>query len=276
MNKNLHEASLRLVGKRRNTRSGEVSLSGIGALSDAYKVQAQTRLLLAASIVGWKASLQANGALLSAPLFDCDTFHSGSKVPFVGRIGHGVECELAFLIDDPLPPRPCHGYTKSEVLSHVSGVVPVFEMLESRLVDGFGSSQAHLVADNLGNGGVVLGMPMYGGQHRGLAEIGITVNIDRKVILSKRYTHPAGDPVDVLVALANHLADRGLVLEAGQFVITGSYTPAQKVLPGALITASFDGFNPVTLRVAAEEEPPTLAAAAHIEGASLHRQMPQK
>ncbi|TIU42720.1 fumarylacetoacetate hydrolase family protein [Mesorhizobium sp.] len=254
MSKDIHDAALRLVEQRKNTHRSEVRLTGIDTLSEAYGVQAQTRLIMDASVAGWKASLQADGTLLSAPVFHCDTFNTGSVVPFHGRVDHGVECEVAFLIDTSLPPQPNHVFTRSNVAPHVSGVMPAFELLSCRLADAFRSAQAHLVADNLGNGGVVLGVPAYGWQDLSLAAIGITLSLDRQVILSKRCSHPLGDPFDVVVALANHLSERNLELRAGQFVIAGSYTPAQKVRPGSKTVASFDGFQPITLSIAAEDE----------------------
>ncbi|MER9020077.1 fumarylacetoacetate hydrolase family protein [Mesorhizobium sp. M0195] len=266
MSKGLHAAALRLVEKRKNTCCGEVRLTGIETVSEAYMIQEQTRLIMDASLIGWKASLQADGKLLSAPVLQCDTFNTGSTVPLPGRADHGLECELAFLIDTSLPPRPSHGYTRSDVAPHVSGVMPAFEMLSSRLADAFRSPQAHLVADNLGNGGVVLGVPSYAWHDRSLAAIGITLSLDGQVILSKHCTHPAGDPFDVLVALANHLSERKLELRAGQFVIAGSYTPAQKVRRGSKIVASFDGFQSITLSIAAEDE---LLASAPASGWNL-------
>ncbi|RWO31840.1 MAG: hypothetical protein EOS10_12480 [Mesorhizobium sp.] len=254
MNEYLHDAALRLVGSRQGRSIVGVRLTGVETLSDAYEIQEHTRALMGASIVGWKASRLADGTVLSAPVLDCDSFHSGSALPIEGRIEHGLECELAFLIDSPLPPQPALGYTKSDVASHIGAVMPAFEMLQSRLEESFQSPRAHLVADNLGNGGVVLGVPVYNWQERSLTNIGVTLNRDGHVIFSKRFRHPAGDPFDVVVALANHLAERKTALEPDQFVITGSYTPAEKVQHAQQFTAVFDGFAPITLRVTNEYE----------------------
>ncbi|MDK1389805.1 hypothetical protein QN224_31160 [Sinorhizobium sp. 8-89] len=268
MNKALHDAALRLVAKRTRPCCGEVRLTGIDTLSGAYEVQEHTRRLLDARVVGWKASLQPDDTLLSAPVLDCDTFNTGCTVSVPGRIEHGLECELAFLIDSSLPPRPSHGYRKSDVAPHVSAAMPAFEMLQSRLADAFRSPQAHVVADSLGNGGVVLGVPSYDWQHSNLCELGITLHIHGKVITSKRYSHPAGDPFDVLVALANHLAERKSELKPGQFVITGSYTAAQKVPPGSHVTATLDGFQPIKVRVAADHESLTHSLAGQFTSSS--------
>ncbi|WP_331375307.1 2-keto-4-pentenoate hydratase [Sinorhizobium chiapasense] len=254
MNEHFHVAASHLVATREKRSINKVRLVGIDTLSDAYAIQERTRSLLKASIVGWKASLLTDGTLLSAPVLEGDSFQSGSTLPIEGRIEHGLECELAFLIDSALPPRPAHGYTQSHVAPHIGAVMPAFETLQSRLADAFQSHQTHLVADSLGNGGVVLGVPVYNWQERCVSDIGVTLNLDNRLVFSKRFSHPAGNPFDVVVALANHLAERQVVLKPDQFVITGSYTGAQKVQAGRQYKAVFDGFAPVTLRVAAEHE----------------------
>lgn len=252
MNKKLHSDAVLLLEKRKSIFCDEVRLTGVKSLADAYAIQEQTGLLVGATVVGWKASLQTDGSLLSAPLLDCDTFNTGSTVPLPGRIGHGLECEIAFLLGSALPPRPNCGYTKFDVAPHVSCAMAAFEMLNSRLADAFQSPQTHLVADNLGNGGVVLGVPVYDWQKRSLSDLGITLSMDGKVIISKRYSHPVGDPFEVAVALANHLVERDLEWEPGQFAITGSHTAPHNVRVGSRVTASFDGFQPITLNIATE------------------------
>ncbi|TIR50657.1 MAG: hypothetical protein E5X53_19220 [Mesorhizobium sp.] len=248
-----HDAASLLVAKRTKPSIDKVRLVGVETLIEAYATQERARNLMKTCIIGWKASLLSDRTLLSAPVLEGDAFQTGSTLPIEGRIEHGLECELAFFIESALPPRPAHGYVQADIAPHVSAVVPAFETLQSRLADAFESPQTHVVADNLGNGGVVLGVPMYNWQDHCLTDIGVTLEVDNRVLFSKRFSHPARDPFYVVVALANHLAERQIALKPGQFVITGAYIAAQQVQAGRQYKVVFDGFAPLILHVADQQ-----------------------
>lgn len=252
MSETLLKATNLLVKKRRDNDAGTVSLLGLDTLSEAYNVQGHTVDILGAKVAGWKASLLPDGSMLSAPIFDCDLFLSGDTLPIKQRMKDGVECELAFLIGALLGARPNGGYTAPDVIPCIGGAMAAFEMLNSRLVDSFCSPTSHLLADNLGNGGVVLGPVNAGWQGHNFAEIPVSLTVDGATVLSKNGGHPVGNPFNVVVALTNHLADRGKILEPGQFVITGSYTGVREILPGQRLTGTFAGFESVVLNVANE------------------------
>ncbi|UVK48654.1 hypothetical protein BPNPMPFG_007079 (plasmid) [Mesorhizobium sp. AR07] len=249
MNERLSDAANRLIVKKRDSSADPVNLCGLNSTKEAYDIQACTLSLLCANVVGWKASLSADSSVLSAPIFDCDLFFSGETLP-IQRMKDGVECELAFVIDTALGPLPVSGYTRPDVIPCIGGVMAAFELLDSRLVELFQSPMPHLLADNLGNGGVVLGMANPSWQEHDLLEIAVELTVDNVTVLSRRAGHPAGDPIDVVVALANHLAHRGKILEPGQFIMTGSYTGVHKVEAGQNLAATFAGFGSSVLHVA--------------------------
>ncbi|MER8760277.1 hypothetical protein NKH69_32505 [Mesorhizobium sp. M0976] len=250
MNERLHDAANRLIRKKRDSGADPVNLCGLNSIKDAYNIQAYAQSLLGVNVVGWKASLLADSSILSAPIFDCDLFFSGETLP-IQRMKDGVECELAFVIDTALGPRPASGYTRADVIPCIGGVMAAFELLDSRLMELFQSPTPHLLADNLGNGGVVLGMAYASWLEHNLLEIAVELTVDNVTVLARRGGHPAGDPLDVVVALANHLAHCGKVLKPDQFVMTGSYTGVHKVESGQHLVATFAGVGNVALRVAA-------------------------
>ncbi|MER8428510.1 hypothetical protein [Mesorhizobium sp. M1403] len=249
MNERLHDAANRLITKKRDCSADPVNLCGLNSTKDAYNIQACTQSLLGVNAVGWKASLLADSSVLSAPIFDCDLFFSGETLP-IQRMKDGVECELAFVIETAIGPRPVSGYTRADIIPCIGGVMAAFELLDSRLVELFQSPTPHLLADNLGNGGVVLGMANSSWLKHNLLEIAVELTVDNLTVLERRGGHPAGDPFDVVVALANHLAHRGKVLEPGQFVMTGSYTGIHKVKAGQHLVATFDDIGGAALHVA--------------------------
>ncbi|RWC38247.1 MAG: hypothetical protein EOS28_30595 [Mesorhizobium sp.] len=251
MKKRLSDAAYRLIVKRRDSSVDAINLSSVDTTEEAYDIQECTLALLGVNVAGWKASLLTDGSVMSAPIFDCDLFFSGETLPIQRRMKDGVECELAFVIDTMLGPRSISGYNRADVIPCVGGIMAAFELLDSRLVELFQSPTPHLLADNLGNGGVVLGMANALWQEHNLAEIAVELTVDNETVLSRRGGHPAGDPLDVVVALANHLADRGKVLEPGHFIMTGSYTGVHKAKPGQHLIATFTGFESTVLHVAA-------------------------
>ncbi len=240
-------------------------LAPCDSVDRGFAVQSRAMALGGARIAGWKVALPPDGVVLSAPIFASDVFASDAVLPIRGRMGHGVECELAFRIDRALPARPVGGYSTDGLAPCVGGVMPAFELLQSRLADGFQSPRPHLLADNLGNGGVVLGAARVDWRASDLANVGIELRVNNAVTLSKQGGNPVGDPFRAVVALANHLAGRGLSLEPGQVVMTGSYTGVLHPGPDERIEVRFDGFAPVRLQVAGAEEPSSIKT-----GESLH------
>ncbi|RUX46039.1 hypothetical protein EOA33_22380 [Mesorhizobium sp. M4A.F.Ca.ET.050.02.1.1] len=135
MNELLSNAASYLIDRRRDPNALAVRLSGLDLPQEAYEVQDRIAALLGAKQVGWKASLLSDGTVLSAPIFDCDTFLSGDVLAIEGRMRDGVECELAFFVNCDLETRPVGGYTRSDVKPCIGAVAAAFEMLNSRLID---------------------------------------------------------------------------------------------------------------------------------------------
>ncbi len=227
--------------------SGE-NLPGCESVEDGLELQAAVTRLMGARIVGWKVALPADGLVLSAPILDADEFASPAAIPISRRMTHGVECELAFRIDRELPARPDRGYSSSDVEPCIGGVMAAFELLDSRLVGGFNSPRPHLLADRLGNGGVVLGELRADWRWRNHADAPLEVSIDGVTIVSKQGGNPVGDPYRAVVALAEHLAVRGLGLRPGQVVMTGAYTGVHHLKPGQRIELKFEGLQPIELQ----------------------------
>jgi 2-keto-4-pentenoate hydratase len=240
-------------------------LAPCDSVDRGFAIQSRAMKLSGARIAGWKVALLSDGVVLSAPIFASDVFASDAVLPIEGRMVDGVECELAFRIDRALPACPAVGYCAGDITPCIGGVMAAFELLQSRLADGFQSPRPHLLADNLGNGGVVLGAARSDWRASDLAEVGIELRVNNAVILSKQGGNPVGDPFRAVVALANHLAERGLSLEPGQVVMTGSYTGVHHPGPDERIEVRFDRFAPVRLRVAGAEKPSSIKT-----GESLH------
>lgn len=244
--------------RRTGTAVDNALLAGVLSDSDGYAIQASVAAELGARIGGWKVALPPDGSVISAPVFDELIAGDGVVLAREAHLRQGIECELAFRLARPLPKQPPTGYEAEHVLPALGEAMAAFELLQCRLTAAFQSARPQLLADNLGNGGVVLGRPLTFSQEVDLTDIAVVLAAGDSELLSKRGGNPVGNPLRAVVALAEHLANRGLSLEPGQIVMTGSYTGVHLPRPGETVRAAFAGFSPVSIQICAEEGVPNV------------------
>lgn len=235
-------------------RRGERLTAGFLALptfEQAYAVQDRVRALLGGRISGWKVARAPEGDVISAPILDDCVFQSGVKVALEGQMSHGYECELAFKVKHRLPVISRPEYVIDDVLPALGEALGAFELLSCRTEQAFQSPRPLLVADSLGNGGIVLGPSRADWHDLNLAQIKISLNITGESTLEKRGGNPIGNPLQAIALLANHLARRGLSWEPGQIIMTGAFTGVHHAKVGQRVEARFEGFEPVAMVVAA-------------------------
>jgi 2-keto-4-pentenoate hydratase len=225
---------------------GSEILVNLGTVADAYLVQQATVAASGSAIAGWKVALPPDGETIAAPILALDVVRTGGSPERFDQLKNGVELEIAFRIDRTLPTRPPEGFGVDEAMAAIGAALPAFELLASRLPDGFASPRVQLVADCLGNGGAVLGSPRDDWRNDDFTAIGVEVAIDGKSIVNTRGGNPVGNPVRAVAALAEHLHRQGLTLEPGQFVMTGACTGVHHLRPGQRIEGRFEGFAPVS------------------------------
>ena len=81
-----------------------------------------------------------------------------------------------------------------------------------------------------------------------LAMSGVTLRLDGGPSVRTCRGRWRRDPLDVLVWLLNRLGRRGIGLAAGSFILTGSVTEPQPLVPGTCASAVFDGAHAVEPR----------------------------
>ncbi len=167
---------------------------------------------------------------------------SGAAVPFDEIVNCGVEAELCFTMGDTLQGP---GVTPAQARAAVAAVCAGFEINEGRSegVSDFSLS----VADNLSQWGIVTGAS--------LQPVPADFDFEGLRMEMRRGDEVQGEAVgrDViddhyvsLATLANKLGEYGVALEAGQRVITGSYTQ-HKVGKGESWRAEFTGIGAVEM-----------------------------
>ncbi len=187
-------------------------------LEDGWQVQLAVSGLLGQRIGGWKASVPSPGKLVVAPIY-APTISRAPVCNVHATHTVNLEPEVAFVMARDLPARP-HAYTDAEVDAAVGSVHAALEICASRYLSRDGLPFAEVLADGLVNSGLWLGPELAAPPVPAFA---LTWQIDGEAATPLEARHPDGNPRAPLYWLANFLRERGMGLQAGQAVITGSY-----------------------------------------------------
>ena len=217
-----------------------------GTLEDAYAVQDGLVESAGLAIAGYKigatnAQVQARfgvDAPFSGRLFADYVSASPLTVPANTVNFYAIEAEFDFVMGQALAPRAAP-YTREEVRAAVASVHPAIEVPDSRYADWLSMKAPDLIGDNAIGCLLALGPAAAGGLDHDLAGQAVIVRINGEAVSEGKGANVLGDPWNVMVWLANHLSERGLTLEAGHVVTTGSAADVVQCQPGDTVTAEF-------------------------------------
>ncbi len=173
------------------------------------------------AIGGWK--IGAGGpdeTPLYAPIPAEGIHASGVTLPISEFPGALIEAEIAFRLRRDLPPRP-EPYDAATVAAAVE-MLPALEIYRSRFNDPNAASQPENLADCLANAGLITGDAASPTTPQAPCSWDIDLTIDEETREGRALHHPVGDPLRLVVWLANALVARGERLRAGQVVTTGA------------------------------------------------------
>lgn len=158
----------------------------------------------------------------------------------------GLECEVAVKLARTLDARGAD-LDLEQVAACVEGVCVAFEIIEDRAADYARLDMPSLIADNSWNAGAVLS------EMRPLPDL---ANLTGRLWINGEATDSGstadvlGHPLTSVHWLATHLAARGCVLDAGQWVLTGSIVPTRFPKPGDAYRFEVEGLPPVAASIA--------------------------
>ncbi|MHB1527431.1 MAG: 2-keto-4-pentenoate hydratase [Candidatus Dormibacteria bacterium] len=153
-----------------------------------------------------------------------------------------VEPEIAFVLGRRLEGP---GVTVAEAIRAVDFVLPALELIDSRIRD-WQITLPDTIADNASSGGLVLGSCPRRLDAFDLRLLGCNLLLNGELVASGAGGAVLGSPVVALTWLANALGARGVALEDGHVVLSGSCTAAVPVVAGDVVTAAFGGLGSVT------------------------------
>jgi 2-oxo-hept-3-ene-1,7-dioate hydratase len=181
-----------------------------------------------------------------------EMFHeSGSEIPFTRYIEPRVETELAFVLARPLRGT---ALTAADVLAATDYIVPALEIIDSRIErfapdSGAPRTVLDTISDNAANAGIVLGgrpvrpwdvdlrwasALLY--RNEVIEETGVAAGV-------------LGNPAAGIVWLARKLAAFEEGLEAGQVVLSGSFTRPVAGRPGDVFHADYGPLGTISFRL---------------------------
>ena len=228
------------------------------SLAEAYAIQHEIAALSGAPARGFKVgstSLEAQRALgtdqpgagvLLAPYVR----ESPATVDIAPAHTPAVEGEFAFRLDRDLPPR-ASAYAVGDVVAAVGAVAGVIEVVGSRFAGGLaGKGRLLVTADCGANIWLVVGAWTSAWKALDLKTHAVVLTINGAVRGEGRGERALGDPLNVLVWLANQQAAAGRGLRAGDIVATGTCTGLAAVGPGDSVRADFGDLGRVDVSFA--------------------------
>lgn len=215
--------------------------------AEAHAIQHQIAALSGYAARGFKVgstSLEAQrilgtdepgAGLLLAPF----VHESPARVTIVAEHTPAVEGEFAFRLGRDLPPRD-RPYSLDEVASAVAAVAGAIEVVGSRFAGGLaGKGRLLVTADCGANVALVCGAWHERFPLADLPNHPVTMTVNGTPRGSGTGSRALGDPLNVLVWLANEQSAAGLGLKAGEIVSTGTCTGLDAVMPGDGVRADF-------------------------------------
>jgi 2-keto-4-pentenoate hydratase len=248
---NLRRAAALLLEARR-TRRWLVALPEDcrpADMNDAYAIQRLVFADLGGGAAAWKVGAGSPDATpASAAIADSTLYGDGAVLPADMFNLVGAEAEIAYRLGRDLPPRR-RAYSLEEVKAAIASAHPVIEISDTRFVAWASQNRPSHVADQLNHGALAVGATS---AH--LADIDplrqrAIMNVNGEVRANTTGGNPAGDPLRLLLWLANNSAHSMRGLSAGCVVTTGSLTGVIFATPPVDLRADLPGLGTVRISV---------------------------
>lgn len=223
------------------------------SLPDAYAVQQaliQLRLDRGERRVGVKMGFTSRAKMQQMGLNDVIwgrltsgmQVEEGTAVSRAAFVHPRVEPELAFVLKKAMTGHE----TGPEALAAVEAIAPALEIIDSRYRD-FKFGLSDVIADNASSSGFVVGP--WSDPRGDFDLLGLTLNIDGRIVQVASTAAILGHPLRSLVAAARLSAAAGEPLQAGWVVMAGGATPAEWLKPGQHIAVEMERLGSATFSV---------------------------
>lgn len=222
---------------------------------DAYDIQWTARAAKEArgtKIVGMKMGLtsQAKMKQMGVPnpcygyLADYFSYGDAAEIKHDELIHPKVEAEIAFVLKSDLQGPGCH---IGDVLAATDFVMPAVEVIDSRYKD-FKFDLKSVIADNSSSSRYVTGGQARSINGLDLKTLGVVMEINGEIVQLGAGAAVLGHPATSIAMLANMLSERGEILKAGTYILSGAITAAVAVNKGDNVTVKFQHLGTVSFK----------------------------
>lgn len=212
------------------------------SLEEAYAVQSAV-VDETGPVGGFKVANKSIASRIMAPIFLKDIWRSPAFLDVPACEAIGIELEVGFLIDAPLPPRDAAD-RRARVADCLSAL-PVIEIVRTRL-SGDVTPELKL-ADNQINGGLVVGTPLKDWQSMNLGSVRARLSLGTEVVLEGEAQVPGGDAFENFLVLEEMIGSHCGGLKPDQIVITGSLNGLPYVQADLAVQGEITGLGAVSV-----------------------------
>ena len=251
-------AAAQIIATARRSRAALDSLSPDlmpGDEAEGYRIQRAVHDLLlpqTGALVGYK--IGCTSAVMQQYLdiphpcaggvFEKGVHESGAKLRFGDYVRVGVECEIAVRLARNLSPSE-EPFTAEWVMEAIEAYFPAIEIVDDRYVKWETMGAPTLIADDFFAAGCVLGKPVARTKAPDMLKMAGRAIINGEEAGRGTGADVLDDPHNALAWLANHLAEEGKGLHAGQIVLTGSLVKTVWVNAGDRVKMELDRLGTV-------------------------------
>lgn len=216
--------------------------------AEAYAIQDAMAAVIDQPVTGWKLGATSpamraraghDGAIIGR-VFESVTFATPAELSMARFPDARVECEFAFRMREAVPPR-ARPWTAGELAERAVLHLAV-EIIGNRYPKGacaFRPTTNDEIADNGAGIGFVFGPAVEGWRRHDLRNLRIDIRVDGHEPAENFLGERRCEPIEALVQAAGILGERGIAIEAGQYVSTGAATDPQPVQAGSVVRARF-------------------------------------
>lgn len=198
-------------------------------VAEAHAIQDAVAARMGARITAFKASASGTRGTIH------DVHATPARLAAATVPQCGVEAEVAFVFREDVPPGP---HTPQAVAAAIDAFAAI-EIVSNRFADTDHTPRMDMLADCMGNGGLIAGFRVTDWRRLDLSTIPVTLTVNGETVVSQNGGHPLGDPLASVVALIE--VNGGA--KAGQIITCGSYTGLRYLQPGDTCIARFDGLG---------------------------------
>lgn len=220
--------------------------------AEAYAAQTATIGALVprhGPVAGWKTGrAHPGGPMLYSPILSALVRGSPARFTAGESRLRGVELEFGFRLDAHPPPPGAPDF--AERLRRGVSLVPVIEVVDSRLAEAGAAPLLLQLADLQLNAGLAIGAPLSDWSGLRLDRVTVRWEIDGRVVADGEAATPGGDAFATLCAFAEAVGAHCGGLRKGHVVTTGSLTGLVWAPPGARVRGEIAGLGAVEVAFA--------------------------